>query len=98
MRLLPKLILTTVVTLSVTTSVIAHQGSLNQLPWVACEDKVLNDACEFYNSNEDKFRGTCQSISEVLMCVRNQPIEYATDRQGEHTHDDEQITTEQQSH
>lgn len=71
--------------LLVVANVTAHQGTLNQLPWMACEDKNLNDSCVFYNASEDVYRGTCQSMSEVLMCVRNQQIEYAAD----HGHNDD---------
>lgn len=35
------------------TNAIAHKSNLNQIPWNACEQKRLNDACEFRNSKED---------------------------------------------
>lgn len=45
--------------------------------WQACEAKKTNDPCSFENLDHDVYRGTCQSMSNALVCVRNQPIEYA---------------------
>jgi hypothetical protein len=56
----------------------AHDGGLgNEIMWTACEARKINDRCAFENLHQDVYRGTCQSMSNALVCVRNQPIEYA---------------------
>ena len=56
----------------------AHEGGFgNEVMWQACEAKKINDPCAFENLDHDAYRGTCQSMSNALVCVRNQPIEYA---------------------
>ena len=56
----------------------AHEGGLgNEVMWKACEAHELNDRCAFENPHHDVYRGTCQSMSSALVCVRNQPIDYA---------------------
>lgn len=52
----------------------AHDSNFSQEPWSVCEAREINDSCAFTNSNEDLYRGTCQSMSGALICVRNQPI------------------------
>ena len=59
---------------------VAHEGHGSPQPWVACEQKKKHEACAFSNSRGDIYKGTCKSFSGELMCVRNQPIEYAEDR------------------
>jgi len=53
----------------------AHDGSLFKAPWEACADKELAENCSFTNANNDLYKGSCQLMSDALMCVRNQPIE-----------------------
>ncbi|QCB45975.1 hypothetical protein [Hydrogenophaga sp. PAMC20947] len=56
----------------------AHEGSHgNEIMWKACDAQKTNDPCSFENLNHDVYRGTCQSISKAMVCVRNQPIDYA---------------------
>ena len=55
----------------------AHDGNLNEKPWLVCKERRLDDSCAYENSANDVYRGTCQSIQAHLMCVRNQPIEKA---------------------
>lgn len=56
----------------------AHEGGLgNEVMWKACNAHRVNDRCAFENPHHDVYRGTCQSISRALVCVRNQPIDYA---------------------
>ena len=62
------------------TKLCAHESDLNLDPIVAWTGKVNNDYCEFYNHDEDKYRGICRVVDEAFTCVRNKPIEYADDR------------------
>ena len=57
-----------------TSLVRAHDSNFSQEPWSVCEAREINDSCAFTNSKEDLYRGTCQSMSGALICVRNQPI------------------------
>jgi len=52
-----------------------HDGHLNDAPWRACDDQQIGDPCAYENAAKDVYRGTCRSMSDALMCVRNQPIE-----------------------
>ncbi len=45
--------------------------------WSACDGLTLGAPCSFENATHDTYRGSCRSISEALVCVRNQPIERA---------------------
>ena len=63
-------------------SLLAHSGNANDVAWQACEAKAASDQCSFQNANEDTYRGTCQLMSDSLMCVRNQPIERNTAASG----------------
>ncbi|MCQ8877241.1 hypothetical protein NQT69_04195 [Pseudoalteromonas shioyasakiensis] len=53
---------------------LSHAGHGTQAPWQACEEKQLNQTCS-YESHDAKATGTCQAMNQVLMCVRNQPLE-----------------------
>ena len=53
---------------------LSHAGHGSNAPWEACADKKLNDECT-YSIHHQKATGTCQAMNEVLMCVRNQPLE-----------------------
>lgn len=64
--------LASIVLLSVTAY--AHNGHIHEAPWHACEAKQLSNACAYKNGEGDLFKGSCQSFSGSLMCVRNQPI------------------------
>ncbi len=56
----------------------AHDsGDGNAFMWRACDGRQLDDTCAFQNAEHDLYRGTCQSMSNALVCVRNQPIERA---------------------
>ncbi len=70
---------------SVGGSAAAHEGGLgNEAMWNACEARAVDDGCSFRNHDLDLFRGTCQSMANALVCVRNQPIERAV--APSHTH------------
>lgn len=58
----------------VSPALLAHEGNLSSAPWDACADKQQNNVCSFTNAHEDLFQGTCQSMSDSLYCVRNQPV------------------------
>ena len=55
-------------------SSLAHQGHGPNQAWSACETLPRGEACQFENHQGDLFVGTCQAVSETLLCVRNQPI------------------------
>ena len=64
--------------LGLTPSASAHDsGDGNAFMWRACDGRQLDDACAFQNAEHDLYRGSCQLMSNVLVCVRNQPIERA---------------------
>jgi len=64
----------------------AHDGSLgNEIMWQACDSRQIDDPCAFRNDVQDIYRGTCQQMADNLVCVRNQPIEYAATQT--HSHD-----------
>ena len=52
----------------------AHAAIIKNTAWQVCEKHTKSDSCEYndYHGNID--RGTCQLMSEKLLCVRNQPI------------------------
>ncbi|ASJ73021.1 hypothetical protein IMCC3135_14680 [Granulosicoccus antarcticus IMCC3135] len=54
--------------------VFAHSSIINNKAWEVCEKQVRSDSCEYTDNHEDIYRGTCQLMSEKLLCVRNQPI------------------------
>ncbi|MCB1731225.1 MAG: hypothetical protein KDI21_12180 [Halieaceae bacterium] len=56
------------------TPVPAHEGHHSPVPWQACQDKQLDDPCEFRNTARDLYRGSCREVQRQLICVRNQPI------------------------
>lgn len=56
-------------------SLSAHSADTNKVAWQACDTKVVSENCSFENANSDVYRGTCQLMSDSLMCVRNRPIE-----------------------
>jgi len=60
------------------TSLWAHSSTASHVAWQACDTKTVSARCSFKNSNGDQYRGSCQSVSDSLMCVRNQPIEKST--------------------
>ena len=53
--------------------------------WQACITRQIDDPCAFRNDAQDVYRGTCQQMADNLVCVRNQPIEYAATHA--HAHD-----------
>jgi hypothetical protein len=59
---------------------LSHAGHGTQAPWQACEEKKLNQSCDYINHNQ-KAIGTCQSMNEVLMCVRNRPLQPLTNEE-----------------
>ncbi len=53
----------------------AHSAIINNKAWEVCENHAKSDSCEYTDNHENIYRGTCQLMSEKLLCVRNQPIE-----------------------
>lgn len=52
----------------------AHSGSTTKAAWEACENKAKSESCKYTGVHNGIYKGTCQSFSEKMMCVRNQPI------------------------
>ena len=52
----------------------AHSGSTTKAAWDACDSKSKSQSCEYKGFHDGLYRGTCQSISANMMCVRNKPI------------------------
>lgn len=66
----------------------AHEGGLgNEVMWSACDGRKVDDHCAFENMDHDVFRGTCQAMTNALVCVRNQPIERAASALPTHQHE-----------
>lgn len=75
-------------TLSATGPAHAHEGGLgNAVMWHACDGRQIDQPCVFQSLEHDVFRGSCQSMSNALVCVRNQPIEWAANGAHHHAHD-----------
>ena len=60
------LILFSIISLSVQ----AHEGHANQAPWLACEEKSINDSCS-YQTVTTLYKGTFRSIKSSLMCEKS---------------------------
>ena len=60
-------------------SALAHDGSVHAEPWEVCAEATLGDDCTWSNAQHDIYRGTCRSMSDRLLCVRNQPIQRAVE-------------------
>lgn len=52
----------------------SHKGHGSNFPWAACENKEASQVCSYITPSDQKHIGTCQSMHNVLMCVRNKPI------------------------
>jgi len=52
----------------------AHDGHNSPVPWQACDNKHPGDPCEYSNTSQDLYRGSCREVEHKLLCVRNQPI------------------------
>lgn len=63
----------------------AHAGHVDPAPWAACEHEDLGASCAWEDSARSLYRGTCRSMSDALVCVRNQPIVRAEAR-ADHGH------------
>ncbi|MEB8433034.1 YHYH protein [Cocleimonas sp. KMM 6892] len=74
----------------------AHSGSTTKAAWDACDNKSKSQSCEFKGVHKGLYRGTCQSISSSMMCVRNKPIIPKT-VDGNESHSTEAITTKSSS-
>lgn len=59
-------------------TLMAHTADVNKVAWQACDAKAASEPCSFENAANDVYRGTCQLMSDSMMCVRNQPIEKST--------------------
>lgn len=65
----------------------SHEGGLgNAVMWQACASSKINDPCSFQNVDHDTYRGTCQSMADHMVCVRNQPIERGSNLEFAHVH------------
>jgi hypothetical protein len=60
----------------------AHSGPLSEIAVKSCNEKERSDACQYEGGHQDLYIGTCQYMSTVLMCVRNQPIQIIEEKQN----------------
>jgi hypothetical protein len=63
-----------VVALVLAGSAFAHEGHFRSIAWDACASNELGQACSF-DDGVNVSRGTCRSMSDALVCVRNKPLE-----------------------
>ena len=52
----------------------AHEGHLTSIAWDVCARSTLGENCQF-DDGVNVSRGTCRSMSDALVCVRNKPLE-----------------------
>ncbi len=52
----------------------AHQGHVHAHAQQACVDLKRSQQCEYSPNGKQVYKGTCQLLSQQMMCVRNQPI------------------------
>ncbi len=52
----------------------AHQGHSDRAPWEACDDRALGAPCHWENEAHALHIGTCRSVADALVCVRQRPI------------------------
>lgn len=64
-----------IIFMSVSCLAAAHGQHVNTKPWKACEEAIKDAPCSYVVNETDLYKGSCQAMSEVLMCVRNMPIE-----------------------
>ncbi len=55
-------------------TVLAHEGHFTGVAWDACAHRALGDVCSF-EDEVNVLHGSCRSISDALVCVRNRPLE-----------------------
>lgn len=92
--MLLKRTLFTVVTLLFTTTLVqAHSGPLSEIAVKACDIKSRSQSCQYEDGHQNLYIGSCQYMSETLMCVRNQPIQKI-----ETDNTNEQDTAEEHKH
>ena len=77
MKLINLVSVTSIMLISSTLTVCAHDSHTHTAPWQACEQKQKTEQCAYTNGDEDLFKGSCQLFSDKLMCVRNEPIIHA---------------------
>lgn len=70
--------LVTTIVLLYSTHALAHQGHTDEAAWKACEGEQVGATCS-YDRGEYVATGTCQTIEDHLMCVRNRPLTKRTD-------------------
>lgn len=56
-------------------SCLAHGGHHSNLAWEACDNEAENASCRYIMQQDKLYAGTCKSVANDLMCVRNKPIE-----------------------
>ncbi|MDA9951007.1 hypothetical protein N9D31_00395 [Oligoflexaceae bacterium] len=64
----------------------AHRGTPNLGAEKACAEQSLGKNCEWTDSHDAKYMGTCRQIADTLRCVRNRPIVYPEASSGDRHH------------
>lgn len=73
---------------------IAHSGTTSKIAWAVCDEKPKSSACEYKGHHGERYIGTCQVMSESMICVRNQPIVPPEQSAEESTSETEKIATD----
>ena len=53
---------------------VAHDGHHTKPAWDACLKKTEHEACSYTMQKNKLYSGTCLTMPDGLMCVRNKPI------------------------
>lgn len=51
----------------------AHQGHTHQAAVAACQERQRSESCRYEQAGK-LYIGSCQPVSDSLMCVRNKPL------------------------
>lgn len=74
-----KLRLSLISILCVSIAAHGHEGHANPKSVEACIEREIASPCSYVMNENLLYKGTCRSIAEKMMCVRNQPIEEVLD-------------------
>lgn len=61
---------------------LAHSGHTDRAPWDACSGRSLGERCAWDDAAHDLHVGTCRSVAQSLVCVRNKPVISAAQTQA----------------
>ncbi|WP_372655906.1 hypothetical protein [Halobacteriovorax sp.] len=62
----------TFITLTLSINSFSHTGIMLSLVGKSCENKQLNQGCEYNDHHQITYRGTCQKATDKLICIQDQ--------------------------